>query len=168
VVLAEHGDVRYDVHGGDVGGEDDDAGGLLLLLLWGGGGGGGGGGFAEGFDDFFYAAFEGFVFGGWGEKKGGVRILRVGWGGFGGRIPFLTLLRTFFPIFSSANGFANGTSAPRRGGAVFIFTSMVSSCLVATLPGFASSRVFRSLVVKSVSSASAVLSFFSFLSDLDL
>jgi len=85
VVLAEHGDVRYDVHGGDVGGEDDDAEGLLL---WGGGGGGGGGGFAEGFDDFFYAAFEGFVFGGWGKKKGGVRILRFGWGVWGGEYLF--------------------------------------------------------------------------------
>lgn len=87
----------------------------------------------------------------------------------GKRIPFLTLLRTFFPTFSSANGFANGTSAPRRGGgAVFIFISMVSSCLIATLLGLVSSRVFRSLAVRLVSSVSAVLSFFSFFSDLDL
>lgn len=99
MVLAEYGDVRYDVHGGDVGGEDDDAEGLLLLWSGGGGGGGGGGGFAEGFDDFFYAAFEGFVFGGWGEKKGGVRILRVGWGGFGGENTFFDAFENFLSDF---------------------------------------------------------------------
>lgn len=153
--------MRDDVHGGDVGGEDDDAGGLVL------GAGGGWGGFAEGFDNFFHAAFEGFVFGGWG-RGGGLVLGLGGRGEGGGEIPFLTLLRTFFPIFSSANGFANGTSAPRRGGAILGFASTESSCLIAPLPGFVSSRVFRSLVVESVSPASAALSFLSFLSDFDL
>ena len=53
VVLAEDGDVRDDVHGGDVGGEDDNGGGRDL-----GGGRVGGGGFADGLDDFFDTTLE--------------------------------------------------------------------------------------------------------------
>lgn len=48
------------VEGRDVGGENDD----------GGCGRGGRGGFAQGFDDFFHAALEGFVFCRW--KRGGL------------------------------------------------------------------------------------------------
>lgn len=58
MVLAQHGDVGDDVHGGDVGGEDDDGEGQ------GGGGRGGGGGFTQGFDGFFDAALDGAVGGG--------------------------------------------------------------------------------------------------------
>lgn len=61
VVLAQHGDVRDDVHWRDVGGEDDDAVGCVGGFL----AGGGGGRFADCFDAFFYAALEGFGFGGW-------------------------------------------------------------------------------------------------------
>lgn len=43
-------------------------------------------------------------------------------------VPFLTLLKTFFAIFSSARGFANGTRAPSSltGGDGF-FSSLISS-----------------------------------------
>lgn len=60
MVLAEDGDVRDDVRGGDVAGNDDDA-------REGGVGGGGCGRFAEGFDDFFDAALEGVVLGSCGQ-----------------------------------------------------------------------------------------------------
>ena len=57
MVLAQHGDVRYHVHGRDVGGEDHRAGRRGSVR-----GCAGCGGFAQRFDDFFDAAFEGFVF----------------------------------------------------------------------------------------------------------
>lgn len=171
MVFAEDGEVGYYVHGGDVGGEDDDAGGE------GDGGGGGGGcgrgGFAEGFDDFFNAAFEGFVFRRWDfrlalgcvfppptlfrrDEGGGILM------GMAEKkylymfvfmnVPFFTPFRTFFPTFSSANGFAKGTSAPRSG---FAFTLTVRSpllaSLTATLPGFCASNVFSNCVVISTS-----------------
>lgn len=53
VVLAEDGDMRDDVHGGDVGGEDDNGRGRDL-----GGGRVGRGGFADGLDDFFDTTLE--------------------------------------------------------------------------------------------------------------
>ena len=49
MVFAQHGDVGDDVHGAYVCGEDDDGEWM---------GGGGCGGFADGFDDFFHAAFK--------------------------------------------------------------------------------------------------------------
>lgn len=57
MVLAEHGQMGDYVGGGDVAGDDDEA-------REGGVTGGGGGRFAEGFDDFLYAALEGVVLGG--------------------------------------------------------------------------------------------------------
>jgi len=57
VVLAQHGDMGDDVHGRDISGDDDDGGGVGRVR---------GARFAQGFDDFFYAAAEGFGFGGWG------------------------------------------------------------------------------------------------------
>lgn len=100
VVLAEHGDVRDDVHGRDVGGEDDDADGEAVGA---GAGGVGRRGFAEGFDDFFDAAFEGALGGGCrglvledaGEcgKFGGMVV--EGWGGF----TFLDALEDFLADF---------------------------------------------------------------------
>ena len=68
MVLAENGNMRDYVHGGDVCGEDDDA-------MGSGGDAGGGGGFADGFDDFFDAAFEAFGFCSW-EGKGLVDELK--------------------------------------------------------------------------------------------
>lgn len=62
MVLAEHGNVGDDVHGGDVAGDDDDAGEGAVR-------GRRRGGFAEGLDDFFDAALEGVVLGGYRGKK---------------------------------------------------------------------------------------------------
>lgn len=60
VVLAEHGNVADDVHGGDVGGQDDDAAGQGV----GGRGWVAGGGLAHGFYDFLDTALEAFLLGG--------------------------------------------------------------------------------------------------------
>jgi hypothetical protein len=58
VVFAEHGDVRDDVHGRDVGGDDDNGDGVAEV-------GGCDLGFAQRFDDFLDAAAEGLGLGGW-------------------------------------------------------------------------------------------------------
>ena len=56
--------MRNDVHRADVGGQDDDAvGNVGTVGARGEGGGGRERGFANRFDAFFHAAFEGFVFG---------------------------------------------------------------------------------------------------------
>lgn len=67
MVLAQDGDMGNDVHGGYVCREHDDTmgkGGIICSAAGGFGceGRDSGGGFAKGFDDFFDAAFEGFVF----------------------------------------------------------------------------------------------------------
>lgn len=58
MVFAEDGDVRDDVHGGDVTGDDDEAGESGVA-------GAGGGGLAQGLDDFLDTALEGVVLGGY-------------------------------------------------------------------------------------------------------
>lgn len=56
VVLAQDGNVRDDIHGGDIGSENDDTAGDIDLSV-----GGGNGRFAESLDDFLNTTLEGLV-----------------------------------------------------------------------------------------------------------
>lgn len=56
VVLAQDGNVRDNIHGGDIGSENDDTAGDIDLSV-----GGGNGRFAESLDDFLNTALEGLV-----------------------------------------------------------------------------------------------------------
>ena len=149
--------MRYDIHGRYIGCENNDArrrrdGGVC-----------GEGGFAEGFNDFFDAAFEGFVFGGWINTQfllAGEKTCRKE----GLKVPFLTDLSTFLHAFSSANGFANGTRAPTRGATLTLTSSMPFASVVADkgsmFSRFSSNAAVR---VDTGATSAAFFSFFSFL-----
>lgn len=167
MILAKHGEVRDDVHGGDVGCDDDDGGGVgeatRRRRI--------GRRFAQVLDDFLDASAQGLVLRGCALYFSGKSLQGKG------RLHFLTARRIFLTSFPScASGTANGTSA--ESGMILVTTALSSSTtLTRDCSGSFSSSASRASATSPLTlvfflsffdfftpSASARFSFFSFFS----